>query len=249
MTPHIPGGGVLLFDRGYPSYDLIGFLKKSYSGYSLFRCPAKSTFPAVERFIRSDRNESLIHIDPSGNFLKNADKKIKSEAKPIKLRVIKLISPDGTVSVLLTDLYDKNKFPAKLVTELYFRRWEVENHYRDEKVFLEIEKFHAKTVNGILQELFAVLIMTVISKTLMRLTLSDSAEPQFKNAVTALAEEAAVLLPDAPQTAAWIFKELLAEIARVKYYRPKSPRPSQPRVTKKPADKWCKGKRKKSRSP
>ncbi|MCP4150016.1 MAG: IS4 family transposase [bacterium] len=249
MIPHIPEGGVLLFDRGYPSYDLIRFLKNSHSGHFLFRCPAQSTFPAVERFIRSGRNESVIHIDPSGNFLKKAHKKNKSEAKPIKLRVIKLTAPDGTVSVLLTTLYDKKKFSAKLVTELYFRRWEVENHYRDEKIFLEIEKFHTKTCNGIRQELFAVLIMTVISKTLMRLTFSDGAEPQFKNAVMTLADEAAVLLPNDPQTAAGIFKELLVEIARVKYYRPKSPRPSQPRVTKKPANKWCKGKVKKSRSP
>jgi len=60
---------------------------------------------------------------------------------------------------------------------LYFRRWEVENHYRDEKIYLEIEKFHTKTVNGILQELLAVLIMTVISKTLMQLSLSGDTEP------------------------------------------------------------------------
>ena len=62
-----------------------------------------------------------------------------------------------------------------------------------------------------------------------------------------LADEAAILLPYDPQTAARIFKEVLEEIARVKYYRPKSPRPSQPRVTKKPANKWCKRKGKKSR--
>ncbi len=249
MIPYIPKGGILLFDRGYPSFDLIHFLKNRYSGHFLFRCPAQNTFPAVETFVRSDMNESMIHIEPSGNFLKKAGMKNESEAKPIKLRVIKLISPDGTVSVLLTDLYDVKKFTREQITELYFRRWEVENHYRDEKIFLEIEKFHTKTCNGIRQELFAVLIMTVISKTLMRLSLSEGAEPQFKNAVMTLASEAAMLLPDDPQTAAKIFGEVLAEIARVKYYRPKSPRPSQPRVTKKPANKWCKGKVKKSRSP
>ena len=125
----------------------------------------------------------MIHINPSGDFLKKADKKNKSEAQPIKSRVIKPISPDGTVSALLTDLHDLNKFSAKPITELYFRRWEVENHYRDEKIFLEIEKFHTGTVNGILQALFAVFTMTVISKTLMRLSALGNAEPQFKNAV------------------------------------------------------------------
>ena len=64
-----------------------------------------------------------------------------------------------------------------------------------------------------------------------------------------LADEAAVLLPDDPQTAARIFKEVLEEIARVKYYRAKTVRLSQPRITKKADNKWCKGKVKKSRSP
>ncbi len=249
MIPYIPGGNVLLFDRGYPSYDLIHFLKNTYSGYYLFRCPAQSTFPAVEKFVRSNKNESVIHIAPSGNFLKKADNKKKSEAEPIKLRVIKLVSYDGTLSVLLTNLSNKKKFSAELIIKLYFRRWEVENHYRDEKIYLEIEKFHAKTGNGIRQELFAVLIMTVISKTLMQLSASGDLEPQFKNAVMTLADEAAILLPDDPQTAARIFTEVLEEIARVKYYRPKTPRPSQPRVTKKANNKWCKGKVKMSRSP
>jgi len=249
MIPHIPGGGVLLFDRGYPSYDLISFLKKSYSGYSLFRCPAKSTFPAIENFVRSDQNESVIYINPSSNFLKKVDNNKKSEAKPIKLRAIKLVSYDGTLSVLLTDLLSKKKFSAKQIIKLYFRRWEVENHYRDEKIYLEIEKFHTKTCNGIRQELFAVLIMTVISRTLMQLSPSGDLEPQFKNAVMALASEAAVLLPDDPLTAARIFREVLEEIARVKYYRPKIARLSQPRITKKANNKWCKDKVKKSRSP
>ncbi len=249
MLPYIPDNSVLLFDRGYPSYDLIHFLRKNYSGYYLFRCPAKSTFPAVENFVRSDQNESVIYINPSSNFLKKADNKKKSEAEPIKLRVIKSVSYDGTVSVLLTNPHDKKKFTAKLITELCFRRWKVENHYRDEKIFLEIEKFHTRTVNGILLELFAVLSMTVISKTLMRLSLSGDAEPQFKNAVMTLADEAAILLPDDPQTAARIFREVIKEIARVKYYRPKKARLPQPRVTKRPNNKWCKAKVKKSRSP
>ncbi len=81
MIPYIPKGGILLFDRGYPSFDLIHFLKNRYSGHFLFRCPAQNTFPAVETFVRSDMNESMIHIEPSGNFLKKAGMKNESKAK------------------------------------------------------------------------------------------------------------------------------------------------------------------------
>ena len=37
LLPHIPSGGVLLFDRGYPSYDLIDYVSRHYPGYWLSR--------------------------------------------------------------------------------------------------------------------------------------------------------------------------------------------------------------------
>lgn len=115
---------------------------------------------------------------------------------------------------------------------------------------LEIEKFHSKTVNGILQELYAVMIMSVISRTLMvvgsQLFFSGKQELQFKNAILTLASDAAFLVADDPQKAVVIFKEILAEISRVKYYRPKHQRASQPRVNKQPVNKWNQSKIKKS---
>jgi hypothetical protein len=41
------------------------------------------------------------------------------------LRAVRLESPDGTVSVLLTGLINKAAFPANSIVELYFRRWEL----------------------------------------------------------------------------------------------------------------------------
>jgi hypothetical protein len=52
---------------------------------------------------------------------------------------------------------------------------------RDEKVVLEIEKFHGKSYNGILQELLAAMIMSVIARTLMVISQmldGDMREPQ-----------------------------------------------------------------------
>ncbi len=45
VLPQIPPGGVLLLDRGYPSYALINFLNKHYQGAWLFRCPADRPSP------------------------------------------------------------------------------------------------------------------------------------------------------------------------------------------------------------
>ena len=253
LLPFIPSGCVLLFDRGYPSFHFISHLRENYKGYFLFRCPAEGTFPAVKAFVRSGRHEDYICISPSNNYLKGLNTRLRKKAGGIQLRMIRLVSPDGNVSVLLTNLLNKASFPQEQIIELYFRRWAVEDHYRSEKVTLEVEQFHGKTPNSIRQELFAVAIMSVIARTLMVITSNlegpKGTEFQFKNAIMTLAAEAAVLVPDDPQRAVDIFTEILYGISRIRYYRPKSVRPSQPRITKRPPNKWCSNRREKLNNP
>ncbi len=229
LLPQIPCGGVLLFDRGYPSYDLLEHLQHEYQGMWVLRCPASNTFPAVETFVHSGQAEALLTLT-------------SPTTAPIQLRALRLVSPQGEISVLLTNLPDDERFPSQAVLELYWRRWAVEVHYRDEKTSLDIETFHSQTENGIRQELFAILIMAVIARTMMALMTDpehpSGAHPQFKHAIITLASEAAVLTPTCPDVALGIFQELLHEIARVQYYPPKVPRRSAPRVSKQPMNKW-----------
>ncbi len=273
LIPQIPSGNITLFDRGYPSYPLIKYLNENYDGYYLFRCLAKKTFPVLERFAQSEETQAVIHIKSSENYLRTLTKKERKIQKndTIKLRAIKLKSPDGTLSILLTNLFDEIVFPTNEIIDLYYRRWEIESYYRDEKIVLEIETFHSRTVNGIKQELFAAAIMSVISRTLMviapqiehlqpQVPPKSQAQPkppgekkygsdkrkckkelQFKNAIMTLAAEAAILTPENPDQAIKIFREILQEISRVKYYRPIEPRPSKPRVTKRALNRWCLG--------
>jgi len=229
LLPSIPRGGVLLFDRGYPSYDLLEHLHRQYQGYWLLRCPASSTFPVVERFIQSGKAEAMLML-PSPT------------TEPIRLRALRLVSPQGELSVLLTTLADDVRFPAQAVRDLYWHRWAVEVHYRDEKTSLDIETFHSRTENGIRQELFAILIMAVIARTRMVLMTDpehpSGSHPQFQHAMITLASEAALLTPMCPDVALGIFQELLREMTRVRDYPPKVPRPSAPRVSKQPMNKW-----------
>lgn len=250
LLPSIPSRSVVLFDRGYPSYELICHLREKHKrGYYLFRCPAESTFAAVETFVQSGQPQDYIIITPSNKFIRGLSGKQRKRAKGIQLRAIRLVSPDGTVSVLLTNLLNQGTFSREEIIALYFRRWRIEDHYRSEKVVLDIEKFHGKTPNSIRQELYGIVIMSVIARTLMAVASKvlgpKGAEFQFKNAVMTLAKEAAVLVPDDPEKALDIFSHILRQINRVRYYRPKSPRPSQPRATKRPPNKWCSGRREK----
>ena len=229
LLPYIPAGGVLLFDRGYPSYDLIAALRRHYQGFWVIRCPATGTFPAVAAFAQSGQTEAILTLRPP-------------KAAPFTVRAVRLDSSDGGCSVLLTNLFDTERFAAAEVIALYFRRWAVETHYGDEKTSLDIETFHSETDNGIRQELFAILIVAVIARLLSALMTDPehptAAEPQFKHAAISLAQEAFLLTPHRPELALVLFQELLREIARVRYYRPQKPRPAPPRTSKQPINKW-----------
>ena len=167
LLPSIPTHSVSLFDRGYPSYDVIRRLSRTLSGFFIVRCPASCTFPAVEEFVASGKQDAIIRLTPSKKARQKRPRHQRIHLRAITVRAVLLTSPDGTVSVLLTNLRDTQAYPRESIVALYFRRWEVESSYRDEKVTLDIERFHARTPNGIRQELFAVMIMTVISRTLM----------------------------------------------------------------------------------
>lgn len=249
LLPFMPANSLLLLDRGYPGYDFIRELPQHFTGHFLMRCPASSTFPAVERFVHSHKTEDIIYLKPTNKSRDRIKSKDRKDLRPIKIRVIRLTSSDGLVSVLLTNLFDRKSFPYHDFIALYFKRWEVETYYRDEKMVLQVDNFHSQTVNGIMQELLAAAIMSVISRTLMVLSSetieAPEIEPQFKNAIMTLASEAAVLAPEDPETAVLIFNEILQAILRVKYYRPKRPRPPAIRVTKRALNKWATAKLKK----
>jgi hypothetical protein len=243
ILPMLPPGGVNLYDRGYPSYDYIVEHQRIYTGFFLFRCPAQSTFAAVQRFVQSKKEEDTIYIFPSGRMKKSLHIKEMLDRKTIKLRVIKLLAPDGTLSVLLTNLHSRQRFPREEIIDLYFRRWAVETYYRDEKESMQIETFHSKTPNGIRQELYASVTMTVITHVVSMIATQNDPEnadarPQFKNALVTIAREAAILTSTNPVVALSIFEEILRAIARIRYYRPKKRRPTRPRVCKQPPKKW-----------
>jgi hypothetical protein len=245
LLPLLPPHSLSLFDRGFPSYGFLAALHQHAHLY-LMRCPATSTFPAVEAFIRSGCAETRLWLTPSDTFKRSLPPAQRRTLAPLRLRALRLEAPDGTVSVLLTNLMSTRRFPRKAIIALYGRRWAVETHYRDEKTLQHIEQFHSQTPDGIRQELFAILVACVMARTLTALavpseaieTAQSTVRPQLKNALMSFAREAALLMPVHLQTALRILQELLRAIRQVKYYQPKAPRPSRPRVNKQPPNKW-----------
>ena len=169
MIPCIPNG-IIVYDRGYPSYEIFLFHNKNYSGYYIFRCATSNTFPAVEKFMSSRRVDQIIHISPSNSYKEKVSAQERRNLRPIRIRALKVKNDAGETVLLLTNLFDRKTYLRSEIGELYRARWEVESYYRDEKVTCEIEAFRSKNGNGIRQELLAATVMSVIARTLMVLS-------------------------------------------------------------------------------
>jgi hypothetical protein len=73
---------------------------------------------------------------------------------------------DGSFSVFATNLPRRFR-NAGLIDKLYRLRWEVENSFREFTDILKLEQWHSKTINGIRQELYALLLLINLTKITM----------------------------------------------------------------------------------
>ena len=244
LLPQAPANCIVLFDRGFPQFELLDYLLHEFHGHFLMRCCGSNTFAEVLEFVQSGHSEALIDLRPSKSLLKDlpAAQRRAMQSKSLPLRAIRMLNPEGELSVLLTDLIDADAYPAQEIIDLYFRRWRIEEYYREEKIVMDAEAFHGQSPNAIRQELFAAAIMTVIARLMAALAEQahglDPRQAQAKNALLATAEAACFFAAENPDAAVALFHHLLKQIARIKYYPPKTKRPSQPRVSKKTPNKW-----------
>lgn len=246
FLPQLPEG-ILLYDRGYPSYEILYQHMTVHNREFVMRCPVKSSFAAVKKFAASGKAEDIISIKPPKTFRYKQPKEKRKDFVPLRLRAVRIAGPKGTISVMLTNLWDSQKYTPKDIAELYSRRWGVETHFRNDKVIQNVEKFHSLSANGILQEFYCSAIAAVIARALTWFAasqkyLKNNIEPQFKNAVLTVARSIKLLLPGNKQSQNRDFKELLQQTARIRYYPHRKPRPPQLRVSKQPHCKWNKKK-------
>jgi hypothetical protein len=123
----LSGKSIVLFDRGYPSRDLVEYLSNTNLFY-VFRCQ-KSWLSAVEN---APLGDSIVKV-----------------CDTLSARVIKLILPTGEVETLLTNLLD---LPESEFKSLYFMRWGIESEFDTIKNKIQFENFSGYSKNAVLQD-------------------------------------------------------------------------------------------------
>ena len=132
---------IILFDRGYPSSELMQFLDKNGSKY-IMRCDA--TF--LGRILKT-------HIE---NDFVTTHKFVKSGIT-LTFRVVRFPISDGTTEILVTNILDE--FDIADFKQLYNLRWGIEKTYNCIKNKFELESFSGTKPICILQDFYANLML------------------------------------------------------------------------------------------
>ena len=130
---------LIIFDRGYPSFELMEMLETM-------------GFKYVMRVRRAFNNDIDSQSKTDGHVWLNQGE------KRMHARVIKFILDSGEEEVLLTNISDK-RLGKKAFKKLYFMRWPVETKYDMVKNKLQIENFSARTVEGVQQDFYATMLL------------------------------------------------------------------------------------------
>ena len=125
---------LLVLDRGYPARWLIAHLTQR----SIHFCMRVDLtgFVAVQAFIRSGASEqiTMIRVPKTIDCLDYA-----CQQMPSKVRLIRIIAPNGRIYVVMTSLLDNVAYPATDFAALYHSRWRIEEAFKRLKHRIALE--------------------------------------------------------------------------------------------------------------
>lgn len=242
-------GDLTLLDRGFAG-DQMFLCFEEHAQFYLCRMRSSGDSLALylQEFITSRRKQKTI-----------CQKILRPDTgEEVKIRIRLIRGPkdnEGKRIILATNLPGSSRYSRRSLLKLYRSRWTVETMYGRVKNLLKLEAFHSKSVNGVMQEIYANLL--VISLTAL-ITLGaacalkldpDVKVPSFKNTQAVVRRHLfdAILARPEPtgKAARALARELIEEATRIIWK--KQPGRAYPRVSKQPIKIWNLAKNKKLR--
>lgn len=240
MLKHFKVGDLFVLDRGFNGFAFMSEISGKNQHFLMRLCagPELHWESYVRSFLESGLESDLFEIDGE-TYDGYTD-------EPLKVRLI--LNRSGPEPLLLaTSLLDERKYSNEELAKLYRKRWEIEGAFNRLKNLFNVESFHARTGNGILQEIFANLIClsltsiyTVLANRRIDRPRSRKYDiyPNFKGAVSVLREQFHIFIED-PRDAEQIRQHLdRLEVAIARITCQKQPDRHYPRISKQPLNKW-----------
>src|SRR5665213_1526424 len=143
---------VAVFDRGYHGREFFGaFMAKKIDIVARMTTGGGKAWSEVAAFLKSGQEDAIVDVEIAGIIE--------------KIRLIRRKFPKGAPKkgqkrdrmVIFTTLLDKKAYPVNKILALYAKRWDIETRFREIKHTYGLVSFHSTRVEGIEQEIYAVL--------------------------------------------------------------------------------------------
>ena len=253
--PALSEGDVVVYDRGYYSYELL-HAHAARGLHPVFRLKAKAG-SVFDAFLAGDCADSVAEIAPGPDTLRALRTKYPgARFGPLRLRLVKYTA-GGTRFALATTLLDAETTRIEDLAALYHGRWGIEELFKISKGALSVEDFHGQSERAVKQELFAHFILITLTRLFanhgedwMNRGRQGGPKPamaaNFKNSLATVARNIEVLLLQhataLSETVTRIVEGITACRQRLR------PNRSYPRRSRKPIGKWSRRKVPKARA-
>jgi hypothetical protein len=153
---------LIIFDRGYPSYELLATVMTHHDADVLMRIRKNSFKEAAclfEKPLNKKDRDVIRTVKPGSKALKE---KVHQAGLPmeISLRFIQVILDTGEIEVLVTTVLDKKRLLTPLFKELYHSRWGIETYYDIIKNRLNLENFTGLSALAVKQDFFTTIFIS-----------------------------------------------------------------------------------------
>ena len=146
---------IYLFDRGYPSLQVIQKLDIQRRRYVMSL--ESSSFKEVNKFIESTETDRIIKMEYDKKGFKG-NKKGVILPYSVEMRCVKIKLSEDVTEYLGTNLMSAEEFPCEEIGKLYGMRWQAETENNHLKNGMYVENFCSKKENSIKQEFYGRLV-------------------------------------------------------------------------------------------
>jgi len=150
----VGNGDLVLGDRGFPSRRWLTRLWRQRAQVLVrMRTTGGGVMREVAAFLASQETDLVTTMQGWDEHTEQANPELS-----LPIRLIRVVLPDGSSAIYLTTLTDIERHPSSAILELYAQRWRIETAFREMKIWHGLERFHSRRVDGIAQEVAAIMI-------------------------------------------------------------------------------------------
>jgi hypothetical protein len=151
IVPSLERNSITLYDRYYDSYETAAAhqINSSYFFVRLRKCGLRGQAD-IKKFAFSKKRSAWIMLPP-------AVRETLPKRPPIRVRLIKVKNTSTGEDMMFMTNVPEGIISNKDAAIFYLRRWGIESSFKDLTDTLKMCQWHSAKINGILQEIYALL--------------------------------------------------------------------------------------------